>query len=202
MSALEQPFYTPEQYLEMEREAPFKSEYYGGQIFAMSGGSSPHSVIGGNVHALLWLQLRGRDCVAYNSDMKVKVSPSGLFTYPDVSVVCGEVRFHDDKQDMMENPALVVEVLSPSTQDYDRGEKFAHYQRIGSLTDYLIASQDAVRVEHYARQGDSQWLLSVYEGPEAVIPVASIDCELRLSDVYEKVELSTPRNPLMLRRIL
>ena len=201
MSALEKPFITPEQYLEMERKAEFKSEYYAGQIFAMSGGSAPHSIISGNVLALLWMQLRERDCKAFNSDMKVKVSASGLFTYPDVSVVCGEVIYADKTRDMMENPSLIVEVLSPSTQGYDRGEKFAHYQRLTSLTDYLLVSQDVMRVEHFVRQGDDQWLLSTYREPDALIRCAPIGCDLRLSDVYQKVDISPDRDALTLRQL-
>ena len=138
MSALEKPFISrPNSIWSWSERLKFKSEYYAGQIFVMSGGSRPHSIIGGNVFALLWAQLRSGTCTTFNNDMKVKVSPTGLFTYPDVSVVCGEVVYTDATQDMMENPTLIVEVLSPSTQDYDRGEKFLHYQSLDSLTDYL-----------------------------------------------------------------
>jgi len=188
MSALEQPFYTPEQYLELERKAETKSEYYGGQIFAMSGGSDAHSLIGGNIHGLFWSHLRGKPCRAFNSDMQIKVSPTGLYTYPDVSVVCGEVQFADGRRDILGNPAVIVEVLSPSTESYDRGEKFVHYQRLSSLTDYLLVSQKTMRVEQYVRQANNQWLLTVHSGPEATAYVASVDCDLRLAEVYEKVE--------------
>ena len=199
MSALEQSYITPEQYLEMERKADFKSEYYAGQIFVMSGGSAPHSIIGGNIFALIWVQLRSGACTTFNNDMKVKVSPTGLFTYPDVSVVCGEVKYADETRDMMENPTLIVEVLSPSTQDYDRGEKFIHYQSLDSLTDYLLVSQDVMRVEHFVRQGDGQWLLSVHHGPESLVKIVSISSELRLADVYLKVQVSAERNAPILR---
>lgn len=199
MSALEQPFITPEQYLELERKAKFKSEYFAGRMFAMAGGTAPHSIIGGNVFALLWAQLRGGGCTTFNNDMKVKVSPTGLFTYPDVSVVCGEVEYTDETQGMMANPTLVVEVLSPSTQDYDRGEKFLHYQSLLSLTDYLLVSQDVMRVEHYVRQGDEQWLLSLHFGPEASVRITSIGCDLRLAEVYERVKVSQERTAPTLR---
>ena len=120
MSALEQTYITPEQYLELERHAEGKSEYFSGRMFAMSGGSNAQSLIGGNVHALLWSQLRRGPCLTFNSDMKVLVNATGLYTYPDVSVVCGEVRYADGHRDMIENPLVLVEVLSPTTEAYDR----------------------------------------------------------------------------------
>lgn len=199
MSALEKPFSTPEEYLEQERKADHKSEYYGGQIFAISGGTVRHGIIGGNVFGLLWTQLGGGSCTTLNSDIKVKVSATGLFTYPDVSVVCGEIKYHDETEDVVENPVLAVEVLSPSTQNYDRGEKFLHYQSVDSLMDHLLVSQDVMRVEQFTRQGDDQWLLTVYHGPEAVVKIASVGCELRLPDVYRTVKISDQRNPLTLR---
>ena len=199
MSALEQAYITPEQYLELERRAEFKSEYFSGRMFAMSGGSDAHSLIGGNVHALLWSQLRRGPCLTFNSDMKVRVNATGLYTYPDVSVVCGEIRYTDGQRDMMENPVVIVEVLSPTTEAYDRGEKFVHYQGLPSLTDYLIVSQETMRVEQYVRQADDQWLLTMHSGPEASVKLTSIGCELHLTEVYEKVEVSTERNAPTLR---
>ena len=199
MSALEKPLITPEQYLELERKAEFKSEYYAGQMFAMSGGSNKHSLIGGNVHALLWSQLRGRLCLTFNSDMKVRVDATGLYTYPDVSVVCGEPQYTDGHQDMVENPVVVVEVLSPSTEGYDRGEKFVHYQWISSLTDYLIISQETMRVEQYVRQTDDRWLLTVHSGFEAAVQIVSIGCVLHLAEIYERVEVGKGRNAPTLR---
>ncbi len=199
MSALEKPFITPEQYLELERKAEFKSEYFAGQIFAMSGGSDKHSLIGGNVHALLWSQLRGGPCLTFNSDMKVRVDATDLYTYPDISVVCGDVQYTDGHQDMLENPVVIVEVLSPSTEGYDRGEKFVHYQFLSSLTDYLLISQKTMRVEHYLRQNDDQWLMTVYSSPEASVVIASIGCVLHLAEVYERVEVSKQRNAPTLR---
>lgn len=193
MSALEQTFITPEHYLELERHAEGKSEYFSGRMFAMSGGSDAHSLIGGNVHALLWSKLRRGACLTFNSDMKVLVNATGLYTYPDVSVVCGEVRYADGHRDMIENPLVLVEVLSPTTEAYDRGEKFVHYQGLASLTDYLIVSQVTMRVEQYVRQSDDQWLLSVHSGPEASVTLASIGCELLLAEVYERVEVGAQR---------
>jgi len=199
VSALEQATITPEQYLELERKAEFKSEYFSGRMFAMSGGSDAHSLIGGNVHALLWSQLRKGSCLTFNSDMKVRVNATGLYTYPDVSVVCGDARYTDGQRDMIENPGVIVEVLSPSTEAYDRGEKFVHYQGLSSLTDYLIISQETMRVEQYVRQTDDRWLLSMHSGPQASVKIASISCELHLAEVYERVEVSTERNAPTLR---
>ena len=199
MPALEQTYITPEQYLELERKAEGKSEYFSGRMFAMSGGSDAHSLIGGNVHALLWSQLRRGPCLAFNSDMKVRVSATGLYTYPDVSVVCGGVQYTDGQWDMMENPVVLVEVLSPTTEAYDRGEKFVHYQGLSSLTDYLIISQETMRVEQYVRQNDDQWLLSMHSGPEASVRLASIGCDLPLAEIYERVEVSAERNAPTLR---
>ncbi len=199
MSAPEQTFITPAEYLELERKAEGKSEYFSGRMFAMSGGSNAHSLIGGNVHALLWSQLRRGPCLTFNSDMKVRVSTTGLYTYPDASVVCGEVRYTDGQQDTVENSVILVEVLSPTTEAYDRGEKFVHYQGLASLTDYLIISQVTMRVEQYVRQNDDQWLLSVHSGPEASVRLVSIGCDLPLVEIYERVEVSPERNAPTLR---
>ena len=198
MSALEKSV-TPEQYLERERKAEFKSEYYAGRIFAMSGGSNAHSLIGGNTYALLWTHLRRGPCTAFNSDMKVRVSATGLYTYPDISVVCGEVQYTDGYKDMIDNPTVIVEVLSPSTEAYDRGEKLVHYQSLPTLTDYLIVSQQTMRVEQYHRQNDDQWLLTMHSGPEARVPLASVGCELALAEVYERVEVGAGRTSPTLR---
>ena len=199
MSSLEKTYITPQQYLEMERKAEFKSEYYAGEMFAMAGGSEAHSLITGNILNLLWSQLRKRPCLTFNSDMRVLVDATGLYAYPDVSVVCGDVQFSGGRRDLLENPVVIVEVLSPSTEGYDRGEKFVHYQSISSLTDYLLVSQETMRVEHYIRHADDQWLLSMHFGPEALVKIASIDCELRLAEVYERVKVSTGKNAPTLR---
>jgi len=191
MSALEKTYITPEQYLEWERHAEFKSEYYGGEIFAMAGASEAHNLIAGNIFALLWTQMRGRPCKTYASDMRVQVPRTNLYTYPDVTVVCGPVQFSDTKQDSVRNPSVIFEVLSPSTEDYDRGEKFALYRNCPTLSDYLLVSQERMRVEHHHRLGDGTWVMSEAVGLKAQIKLESISCELRLADVYERVEAST-----------
>lgn len=182
-----QPRYTAEQYLMLERKAAYKSEYINGQIIAMSGASRAHNLIAGNIYREISLQLRGRPCEVYISDMRVKVSLTGLYTYPDVVAVCGDIRFDDEQNDTLLNPTVIVEVLSPSTEAYDRGEKFAHYRRLESLQEYLLVAQDKVCVEHYVRQGD-QWVLSEISSSSDTVHLASIGCEVALKEVYDKVE--------------
>ena len=147
-----QAIFTPEEYLSRERKALDKSEYRNGQIHAMPGASHEHNVIMGNTFAELHIQLRDRTCIVYPSDMRVKVSSTGRYTYPDVVVVCEEPRFEDSHFDTLLNPTVLIEVLSPSTAAYDRGEKFASYQKLDSLCEYVLISQDRVRVEYYLRQ--------------------------------------------------
>jgi Uma2 family endonuclease len=180
---------TPEEYLALEREAEFRSEYYNGEIFAMAGGSREHSIIIFNIGGEIYNQL-GDSCEGHTSDMRVKVSPTGLYTYPDVVVVCGDARYEDDHGDTLLNPTLIIEVLSPSTQDYDREEKFDHYQTIESLTDYLLVSQDKPRVEHFTRQENNRWLLETIKGREGVVELPSIGCRLALAHIYRRIDIA------------
>jgi len=180
---------TPEQYLEIERQAEYKSEYYRGQMFAMAGARAPHNLLITNLVRELSQQLRKSPCQVYGSDMRGRVSATGLYTYPDVSVVCGEARFADDQLDNLLNPSVIAEVLSPSTEAYDRGRKFEHYRSIDSLAEYLLVSSDRMQVELFARQADGHWLLTAASGPEDAIELRSIDCRLALRDLYEKVEI-------------
>jgi Uma2 family endonuclease len=182
-----QAHYTPEQYLILERKAEYKSEYINGQILAMAGASRAHNLIAGNLYREISQQLRGRPCEAYISDMRVKVSRTGLYTYPDVVVVCGDIRFEDVSNDTLLNPTVLVEVLSASTEAYDRGEKFAHYRRLESLQEYVLVAQDKVRIEQYVRQG-TQWVLSEVSAFEEAVPLASIGCDIALREVYDKVQ--------------
>jgi Uma2 family endonuclease len=192
VSTVAKTFLTPEQYLEIERRADFKSEYYLGEMFAMAGAADPHNLIATNLTRELSLQLRKRPCFTYSHDMRVCVSASRLYTYPDVFVVCGERRFLDDRHDNLLNPTLIVEVLSPSTERYDRGKKFEHYRSIGSLRDYLMVSSDAINFDLFTRQPDGRWLLTISSSLEDVIEIKSIDCRLALADIYEKVTLAEP----------
>jgi Uma2 family endonuclease len=188
MSLQPKSLYTPEEYLALERKAEYKSEYFAGEIFAMSGASERHNLIAGNVFATLHAQLRNRPCRVYMSDIRVKVSPTGLYTYPDVVVLCGEPRFDDEHKDTLLNPIVIIEVLSPSTEACDRGEKFTHYRKLASVAEYVLISQEKPHVEHFVRQPDNQWLLSEASDPHDTVQLPSINCALALSDVYEKVE--------------
>lgn len=190
MSSLAREYYTPEEYLALERNAEYKSEYMDGQLFAMTWASRAHNVISGNIFAQLHSQLKGRLCETYMSDMRVKVSESGMYVYPDVVAVCGEPRFEDTYVDTLVNPGVIIEVLSPSTEAYDRGGKFAQYGNLESLTDYVLVSQDKIRVELYTRYGDSgkQWMLTLISNLGGKLSLTSIGCELSLHDIYENVE--------------
>jgi Uma2 family endonuclease len=187
MPSLAQSRYTPEHYLALERQAQHRSEYINGCIFAMAGASRQHNLIAGNVFGELRAQLRGRPCEVYINDMRVKISITGLYTYPDVVALCGDPVFEDAHVDTLLNPGVIIEVLSDSTEAYDRGEKFAHYRRLKSLRHYVLIAQDKVRVEHYVRQGE-QWVLSEASALDSTVPLASIGCEVVLREIYERVE--------------
>ena len=196
MASQQQPTCMPEEYLAWERVAATKSEFFDGRIYAMSGASRSHVRITTNLIAALHGQLRGRACDVFTSDMKVRVSDTGLYTYPDATVVCGEARFADDASDVLLDPTVVVEVLSPSTESYDRGRKFEHYMRLASLREYVLIAQDRMRVERFTRGPDGTgWVLRVAEVAEATLELPSIGCVLRLADLYERVELP-PTTPL------
>ncbi len=189
-SAAIQTYLTPEEYLTFERKATTKSEYLRGQIIAMSGASFAHNFITADIVTHLNIQLMGGECQVAASDMRVKATQTASYFYPDVVVICGEPRAEDDNFDILLNPTLIVEVLSPSTEAYDRGEKFEHYQHIASLKEYILVSQDKVHVEQYRRQGE-QWLLTEFREIEEVLSLLSIDCELRLRDVYRRVKFAS-----------
>lgn len=181
--------YIPEEeYLEFEQSSIVKHEYYDGEIYAMTGGTDAHNSLSGNTYASLHAQLRKRPCKVYNSDQKIKVVATGLHTYPDVTIVCGRSEFIDHPRRTLINPTVIIEVLSPSTERYDRGMKFQNYRTIPTLQDYVLISQDSYRIEHYIRQENNEWLLREAVGLEAQVTIQSIDCILTLEDVYEKVE--------------
>lgn len=177
---------TPEAYLASERRAKYKSEYIYGEIFAMSGASNAHNLITLDIATELNIQSRSRGCFVYTSDMRVRTSPTGAYFYPDVVVVCDKPRFEDNVFDTLLNPILIVEVLSPSTETYDRGEKFAHYQELVSLREYILVAQDRVNVEHH-RLIETQWVRKEFHSPEDVLLLNSIECKLPLRDIYTRV---------------
>ena len=182
-------YLTPEEYLAFERKATTKHEYLAGEIVAMSGASFDHNFITGDIFGELRTQLRGRRCKAASSDMRVKVSKTGSYFYPDVVVFCGEPQAEDSTSDTLLNPTLIIEVLSPSTEARDRGEKFWHYQQLASLQEYILVSQDQVYVEHHLREG-TYWLRTDFQKLGDVMPLPSIECELCLRDIYNSVDLS------------
>ena len=183
---------TSEEYLAQERQTLYKSEYLNGEIFAMSGASREHNLISLNVGGELRAKLRQRPCEAYVSDMRVKVSPTGLYTYPDVVVVCDEPQFEDAHVDTLLNPTLIVEVLSPSTEDYDRGTKFEHYRTLPSLQEYLLISQDKIHIVHYVKQADATWVLSETNRQDDRIRLPAITCAISVADIYAKVSFNDP----------
>ncbi|EDN69910.1 protein of unknown function DUF820 [Beggiatoa sp. PS] len=179
---------TPAEYLAIERQAKYKSEYFEGEIFAMSGASPEHNQITINIVGELYAQLKKRPCRVFMSDMRVKVSPTGLYTYPDVVAFCDPPCFDDKQKDTLLNPNVIIEVLSDSTEGYDRGKKFQHYRTLDSLQEYLLIAQNKCQIEHYVRQPNNQWLFSETNELEATIDLPSIECSLVLSDIYDKVD--------------
>lgn len=186
MATEAKPRLTPEQYLAMERHSETRNQFLNGEVFAMTGASREHNLLVANLLAGLHSQLRGRTCEAYANDMRVKVSATGLYTYPDVVVVCGQPQLEDAELDTLLNPTLIAEVLSDSTEDYDRGTKFAHYRTLPSFSEYLLVAQNEVHVEHFIRQSDG-WLLTETRDLTATLDLPSIGCRLSLADIYERV---------------
>ena len=190
MNPQPKPRLTPEDYLAIERSAEFKSEYFDGEIFAMAGASRAHNSIVLNTGSEIRQHLKNRSCKAYVNDMRVKVNPTGLYAYPDVIVVCGKEQFEDTHLDTLLNPTLIIEVLSDSTEAYDRGRKFEHYRHLDSLVEYVLIAQQRPHVESFRRQSDQHWLLAECSGLDGTLRLESIDCDLALAEIYAKVELS------------
>lgn len=188
MASNPKTFYTPEEYLALERSCEAKHEYYNGEIFAMGGASPRHVLIVTNLVVSLGSQLESGPCTVYSADLRVKVDPTGLYTYPDVVVLCEEPRFSGAQKDTLVNPALIIEVLSESTKDYDRGGKFEQYRTIDSFVEYLLVAQDRPHVEHYMRQPDGSWLLQETNNLEDTIQLKSVPCSLRMAVIYSKIE--------------
>jgi Uma2 family endonuclease len=184
---------TESEYLQLERQAETRSEYFDGEVFDMAGGTRAHSLIATNLLRELSAGLKATDCVAYNTDLRLKVEATGLFTYPDVSVACGSQRFLDEHEDTLLNPTLIVEVLSDSTEAYDRGKKFEHYRQIPSCREYLLVSQTEPRVEQFTRQRRGDWTWKEAVGRHANIRLTSVDVVLRLSEVFAKVVFPSAR---------
>jgi Uma2 family endonuclease len=196
MTAQPEAYISEEAYLEAERSSSIKHEYFRGRIYAMTGAKESHNLITANTLASLHGQLRQKPCRVYPSDMRIKVQRTGLNTYPDVVVICGQPQFTDEVRDTIVNPTVIVEVLSSSTERYDRGMKFQNYRAIDTLQDYVLISQDHHHIECYTRQESGLWLLQEVDGIEEKIHIQSIECTLLLEAVYEKVELEQSSNDL------
>jgi len=187
---------TEAEYLAIERAAPEKSEFLAGEMYAMAGATLAHTQIVSNLVRHLGVQLRGGPCRVVASDLRVKVAETGLQTYPDVVVFCGEPRLSDEHRDTLLNPRVLIEVLSSSTEAYDRGEKFAHYRRLPSLREYVLVSQTDAHIERFVRADDSaEWTLSEVAGLAATLPLDAIGCTLSLAEVYEQVEVAADPFP-------
>ena len=180
-------FLTPEEYLALERQAECKSEYVAGEMFAMAGASRQHNLIVAGIIRVLGNQLLEQDCNVYPSNMRVKIGKIEKYTYPDVAVACGTEEFEDGGNDTLLNPVMIIEVLSESTEAYDRGRKFEHYQYLESLSEYILVAQEPYRIEQYVRQNDQTWTYRAFHSVNDVVPLEAIRCHLALREVYAKI---------------
>lgn len=178
---------SPEEYLALEETAEGRSEYYQGEIFAMSGASVNHNRIAGSLYTGLNAALAGKPCEAFITDMRLLVRPNGLYTYPDVMVVCGPLQFAPDRDDTLTNPAVIFEVLSKSTEGYDRGAKFELYRALESLQDYVLVDQYKIHVEHFHRLDDGRWILQEFNQLDAALHLETVDATLSLEQIYRNV---------------
>ena len=192
-------YLTPEEYLEIERKAEFKSEYLSARTCAVGGAGRAHSLVIANLAREVGNQIRSSPGEAYPAHMRVLIPSNGMYIYPDFVVVCGKPEFLDEREDILLNPMLIVEVLSPSTEAYDRGDKFELYRSVKSLREYVLIASGQVLVERFARRSENQWLLGSADKLEAAIKLESADLELRLADLYEKIEFSLA--PPQMRRL-
>jgi Uma2 family endonuclease len=181
-------YYTPAEYLAREDAAEYKSEYYRGEIFAMAGGSINHNRIVGNLHGKLNRAILNKNCEAFMNEMKVWIEAEQLFTYPDILVICGKPQFYQDRDDIITNPLLIIEILSDSTKNYDRGEKFKFYRSILSLKEYVLIDQYTIHVEQFYLESPGKWIFTEYREADNVLKLVSVDFQVVLKELYERVE--------------
>ncbi len=201
MSALRKPKLSVAEYLAIEKTAAFKSEFFDGEMFplhrdapvGMAGASRSHNRVNENLSIRIGSQLLGGPCQSLSRDQRVLVDRTGLYTYPDLLIVCGQVETAEGDEDTITNPRVVVEVLSPSTERYDRGAKFRQYQQLPSVQEYVLVSQDEAVVERYVRQADGTWGYTSFVGLDAVLPLTSVPVQVPLADIFAGVEL--PASP-------
>ncbi len=204
MQVQEQHQISPEEYLTGERESDMRHEYFAGEVFSMAGASREHNQISKNIVRLLGNQLLEKPCSVFASDMKVKVKKKKKYSYPDIVVVCEKEEYEDEHNDVLLNPVVLIEILSDSTEAYDRGDKFSRYQDIPSFTEYILVSQYTFKMERFTRQPNNSWVYTIYQGEEDILSVETIDCELPLAEVYKKVrfaEQGARKNRLTLRSL-
>ena len=190
MQATETKSSTPEEYLEIETEAEYKSEYYDGDVVPMAGGSPNHNQIAGNFYASLNFALRRQPYRVFMTDLRLGIPRQRIYTYPDVMVVAGDLEYAEGRKDTITNPLLIVEVLSKSTKNFDKGEKFEFYRTIPSFKEYILIDQTKIHVEQFAKTIDNKWLLSEYEDENAIVQLTNIDFEIQLVDIYNRVEFN------------
>jgi Uma2 family endonuclease len=193
MSAIPKTLLSPEQYLDQERRAEFKSEYYRGEVFAMAGASFEHTLIKDNLAREAGNQLKNGACRVLTSDIRVRVHATGLYTYPDIVVVCDPPQFEDKHFDTLLNPSIIIQVLSDSTEKYDRGDKFREFRQIPSLKEYVLVSQNCALIERYVRQSNDDWLLTTFDDLSDAFEFASVAVRIALSEVYRGVSFDERR---------
>ena len=193
MDNLARKTFTESEYLELERKADFKSEYYNGEIFAMAGASLIHNEIVANLISIFNQFLKDKPCKVYPSDLRLRIEKSGLYTYPDITIVCGKTELLDNKFDTLKNPTILIEVLSDSTEKYDRGQKFSFYREIPSLKEYILVSSKTVKIEKFKRLEDGNYLY-IESNEHQPFPIDSINMNLNLEDVYNKIDWTLVEN--------
>ncbi len=187
--AYQKKIYSIEEYLEMENTAFEKHEYYKGEIFAMSGAGARHNIISINIIISLGNSLKGKSCQPYGSDMRIHIPENTLFTYPDISIICGDITTPEEDKNTAINPTVIIEILSPSTRDYDRGGKFTLYRAIPALKDYILVEAELIHAEHFAINKEGLWQLKEYTNTQDQITLESLNINLLLSDIYDRCNL-------------
>ncbi|MBN3894542.1 MAG: Uma2 family endonuclease [Nostoc sp.] len=188
MQITQQRYYTPEEYLELEEAADYKSEYIDGQIISMAGGTANHNRIAGNFYAVLNFAFRQQEYEVFNSDMRLWIHQKRIYTYPDVTVIVGEPEFFNNRTDIITNPQVIVEVLSKSTKNYDRESKFQAYRTISTFQEYLLIDQTRIHIDQFSKTGKKQWALREYDQEDEAIALVTVPFEISLEDLYNKVK--------------